>query len=185
MRTVEVDDHVFEWLRSHAEPFVDRTPNDVLRRVLGLIDEEPGRSKTRKAKRQTATAGGATEAFVQRVLESEFGGGFRLRSPYRTMYETDQRLIYFQNFNKAGTSNLWYRLKATALETLGTDRRAAYVVFTNPAERFAYLIPVDDLEKRAAHVGWNRDDLEVNIDPATNRWRELEWDLSTYLRRFE
>jgi hypothetical protein len=35
VRTIEIDDEVFERLKDEAEPFVD-TPNSVLRRLLGL-----------------------------------------------------------------------------------------------------------------------------------------------------
>jgi predicted CopG family antitoxin len=35
MPTIRVDEDVFEWLKSQAEPFVD-TPNSVIRRVAGL-----------------------------------------------------------------------------------------------------------------------------------------------------
>jgi hypothetical protein len=34
MRNIEVDEEVYEHLKEMAEPFVDSTPNDVLRRVL-------------------------------------------------------------------------------------------------------------------------------------------------------
>lgn len=37
MPTIRVDEDVFEWLKSQAEPFVD-TPNSVIRRVAGLDD---------------------------------------------------------------------------------------------------------------------------------------------------
>jgi hypothetical protein len=33
-KTIEVDDEVYEFLRVHAIPFEDKTPNDVLRRLL-------------------------------------------------------------------------------------------------------------------------------------------------------
>ena len=33
---IEVDAEVFDYLKAHAEPFVDTTPNAVLRRLLGL-----------------------------------------------------------------------------------------------------------------------------------------------------
>ncbi|MFV2196695.1 hypothetical protein [Nocardiopsis sp. LOL_012] len=41
MRSIRIDDEVFEKLQGLAEPFVD-TPNSTLRRLLNL-DEEPGR----------------------------------------------------------------------------------------------------------------------------------------------
>lgn len=37
---IELDDDVFDYLKSHAEPFVD-TPNTVLRRLLGLGQSAP------------------------------------------------------------------------------------------------------------------------------------------------
>jgi hypothetical protein len=186
MHTIEVDDEVLDHLKHRAEPFVDHSPNDVLRRVLGLDSEEVPdvATATRRTRARRASEVGRKEAFIQEVLKEEFGDGFRARSPYRTMYQNGERLVYFQNFDKAGSTNLWYRLREGPLETLTGDQRDAYVVFTNPAERFAYLIPVPDLEKRASRAGWDREDLEVNIDPAENRWRELDWDLSQYLRRY-
>ena len=33
---IEIDEDVFDYLKSKAEPFVDTTPNSVLRRVLGI-----------------------------------------------------------------------------------------------------------------------------------------------------
>ena len=186
MHAIEVDDEVFNHLKDRAEPFVDRSPNDVLRRLLGLDSEEVPdvTPATRRIRARSASLAGRKERFIQEVLKEEFGDGFRVRSPYRTMYQNGQRIVYFQNFDKAGSSNLWYRLRESALDTLTGDRRDAYVAFTNPAERFAYLIPVPELEKRASRAGWDREDLEVNIDPAANRWRELDWDLSQYLRRY-
>lgn len=191
MNTIEIDDDVLAKLKSQAEPFVDRTPNDVLRRILGLEEQGSRRdwvAGTRKpgsrGESRRRPASGGTEAFIRTVLEREFGGRFGVRSPYRTMYQDADRIVYFQNFNRAGTSNLWYRLKGTALETLTEDGRDAFVTFTNPAERFAYVIPIRALEERVKKVGWDREDLEVNIDPATDRWRELDWDLSGYVRRY-
>ncbi len=42
--SIEVDDKVFEYLKSRAVPFVDMTPNDVLRREL--LGNKPGRVVT-------------------------------------------------------------------------------------------------------------------------------------------
>jgi hypothetical protein len=39
-KQIEVDEEVFALLESEARPFVDRTPNDVLRRLL--LGERPG-----------------------------------------------------------------------------------------------------------------------------------------------
>ena len=46
MPTIRVDEEVYEWLKSHAEPFVD-TPNTVIRRIAGLDDSlQQRRSQT-------------------------------------------------------------------------------------------------------------------------------------------
>lgn len=36
MRTIEVDEEVYQYLQKNAEPFIDTTPNSVLRRYLPL-----------------------------------------------------------------------------------------------------------------------------------------------------
>lgn len=43
MRTIEIDEKIWEILQKHAKPFVD-TPNDVLRRLL-IIDKPPQKIK--------------------------------------------------------------------------------------------------------------------------------------------
>jgi hypothetical protein len=48
MPTIRVDDEVYEWLKSQAEPFVD-TPNSVLRRHAGLDRAEQVRRRSRSA----------------------------------------------------------------------------------------------------------------------------------------
>ncbi|MEX2375371.1 MAG: hypothetical protein WD942_07260 [Dehalococcoidia bacterium] len=181
MQKIDVDREVLDFLKAHAEPFVD-TPNDVLRRLLKISDV---RARETGSTYMPAGPGEVdTSAFIDFLLAKEFGGGFHVRSPYRTMYEDDTRIVYFQNFNKAGTANLWYRVKGTALDTLRDAGKEAFIAFTNPAERLAYIVPLMDLEKRLTKARWSREDLEVNIDPAADRWRELDWDLSKHLRRY-
>lgn len=46
MRDIQVDDEVFEALRRRAEPFVDRDPNDVLRRLLLSGQETSGEGRS-------------------------------------------------------------------------------------------------------------------------------------------
>jgi hypothetical protein len=36
MATIEIDEEVYDEIRAHAEPFVDLSPNSVLRRLLGI-----------------------------------------------------------------------------------------------------------------------------------------------------
>lgn len=187
MVSINVDSEVFGILKSQAEPFVD-TPNDVLRRILGLSAGENGRTRQEHIGREErsepkSNARTSTETFLRQVLESVFGGRFHVRSPYRTMFESPEAVVYFQNFNSPGTSNLWYRLRKTALENLLASKQKALVAFSNPAERMVYIIPVEEIGRRAAKAGWDRTDLEVNIDPVNHRWRELDWDLTRYLKR--
>jgi len=124
------------------------------------------------------------DAFVAHVLEHEFGERFKVRSPYQMMFESDLRLVYFQNFNKAGTSNLWFRLNPKPMQALRSSRKPSFVIFTNPADRYAFVLPLTDLDARVHKHGWTRPELEVNIDPATLRWREFDWDLSPYRKQY-
>jgi len=39
-KSIDIDDEVFEALEQHAQPFVDTTPNKVLRRLLGIGEFE-------------------------------------------------------------------------------------------------------------------------------------------------
>lgn len=181
MVTIEIDREVLDVLKSRAEPFVD-TPNDVLRRVFGLDAVRAERTRPPK-RRSSSSPAASTEAFIKHILDAEFSGEFRIRSPYRTMYESQRQIVYFQNFNSSGTANLWYRLKGSALDLLVSSSKEAYVVFTNPAEGISYAVPAAEIKRRADRKKWDRADLEVNIDPATGRWRELDWDLTDYLRR--
>ena len=185
MRRIEVDGEVFEELKKRAEPFVDTSPNDVLRKILGLRSKDLPKRRGRGGS-ETRPGGlfRSTDHFVRHVIQEEFGGGFHRRPPYRMMYQNATDIVYFQNFNKPGSDKLWYRIKRRPLGELQADHRGAHIVFTNPAEAIAYLVPVPDILDGMKKAGWDRDDLEVNIDPATSRWRQLDWDLSRYLRRY-
>ena len=127
---------------------------------------------------------GSSEAFVRRVMTQEFGPEFAARSPYRMMFETDDSLVYFQNFNKP-SPRLWYRVTERPWKLLCTSEKRAWVCLTNPAESYAYLIPVHAIRERATEFGWTRDYLEINVDVAMSRWIELDWRINLYLRRYE
>ena len=183
MIKIEVDREVFEFLQRNAQPLVD-TPNDVLRRCLLRKEIAAGNGEKALAKEARMIRFGtappiSAEAFVQELLRSLFGSGFRRRSPYRMMFESNDALVYFQNFNKR-SDHLWYRVTANPWQELLTSQKKAWVVFTNPAEGFAFAIPVADIIERSRGRGWTRDYLEVNIDPGTCRWSELDWDLTSY-----
>jgi hypothetical protein len=94
-------------------------------------------------------------------------------------------VLYFLNFNKPGATNLWYKVNSTALHALLAADKPAYVVFTNPAERLAWIIPIEDLAdayKRFGSRGLTSGDLDVNIDVERDRIRELDWSLEAYRR---
>jgi hypothetical protein len=204
--TIEVDSQVMDLLSRHAKPFVD-TPNSVLRRLLGLGGEVTGVAPTPVPVPATTTPSRAPEPtrstvsrtvgrhtsdpdkgdrheFISRILAAEFGGRFRVRSPYQMMFESDEQLVYFQNFNATGSHNLWFRLNDRPLGILRDTRKRAFVCLTNPAEGFAFLLPIDDVLDHARRTNWTRSEIEVNIDPATSKWREFEWDLSRYRKSY-
>ena len=182
MVSIQIDEEVFNYLKSLAEPFVD-TPNTVLRRIL--FPAQKSASQTSSTLTSTASVSSAgtessSEEFVNSYLRNRYGEQFRTRAPFRTMFESEKHLIYFQNFNKAGTNNLWYRLSESSLNTLRTTSKAAFVCLTNPAEDLILEIPVKDIDDQVAKKKWNKDFLEVNIDPTNLRWRELDWNLEQY-----
>ena len=177
MNRIEVDDDVFQYLQDNANAFVD-SPNDVLRRLL-LDSENSTPSQQRSAKQVKGQASKNVDAFVIELLAQEFKSQTTRRGRYRLMFETANNVIYVQNFNKV-SDHLWYRITNKPWKELREVAKDAFICFTNPPERFAYVIPVKDIEARVATVGYGRDFLEVNIDPVSSRWVELEWIVSKY-----
>lgn len=109
----------------------------------------------------------------------------RDRGAFRTMFESDQRLLYFLNFNKPGATNLWYKVPSTALRALIEATKPAHIVFTNPAERVAWIVPVADLRTRYEDVTGARlgdADVDLNVDVRGDRLRELEWSIEDHRR---
>lgn len=200
--SIQVDRDVFAFLQTHATPLID-TPNDVLRRLLlGTVarprPEDALISPTTIAAPvsteaflvpslappvpQSVAGAISAEAFVVSMIRQEFGTGFRRRPPYRMMYDSDEALVYFQNFNKE-SDHLWYRVTENAWRDLRSSRKAAWLCLSNPAEQFAYVIPMSAVLQRVERAGWKRSYLEINIDPATSRWTELDWRLEEFLKR--
>ncbi len=186
--SIDVDQEVFEHLQGRATPFVD-SPNDVLRRLLLTpLPEVPEASRTRQratsAERRAARHGGPVpaDAFVSRVIHQELGEGFKRRPPFRMMFESKDALAYFQNFNKE-TDHLWYRVTQNPWRELTSARKKAWLCLSNPAEGYCYVIPVSEIQAQVQRARWSRPYLEVNIDPATSRWTELDWRLDQYLVR--
>lgn len=180
MVKIDVDSEVFGFLQEHARPFMD-TPNDVLRRLL-LARESKFKRRFASAynPEQPLTLGSSSaEAYVRAFLTSHFGSGFERRSPYRMMFESQDSLVYFQNFNKE-SDHLWYRVNEKPWKELRASRKEAWIVLTNPAGRFGFALPVADLKDRIQRANWSRNYLEINIDPSTSRWSELDWNLTKY-----
>ena len=68
MHTIEVDDDVFAFLRSRAEPFTD-SPNSVLRRTLGIAAATvPGR-RPQYPRLQVVASGLGLPVALQHILE--------------------------------------------------------------------------------------------------------------------
>jgi hypothetical protein len=193
MITIAVDTEVFRYLQSKANAFVDR-PNDVLRRLLlgDFPDRDPGldtalnvpvpnpevsKVKTERSEMQKPAD---VKAFVHALLKQEFGPQhFRTKDNYRLMFINGDALIYVQNFDKRA-DHLWYRVNAKPWLDLQEFSKAAWVCFTNPPTKIAYKIPVKAIIDRARASGWERDYLEVNIDPNVSRWIELDWKIENY-----
>lgn len=183
MITIEVDEEVYSKLKTQAEPFVD-TPNMVLRRLLfpelqlAVQASTTSHSTCESSPKSSAIS---SEVFAASFLANRYREKFRMKTPYRTMFESENHLVYFRNFNKAGTTNLWYRLSEGSLDALRTTEKIAIVCFTNPAEGTVFEIPMKDIDLQAAKAKWGKEFFEVNIDPASLRWRELDWSIEKYL----
>lgn len=190
MPTIKIDNEVFAFLQEKAVPLID-DPNRVLRRLLLPPSELPPNERTSRGAATVREPGATrsaeqvrdTDSFVSQVLEAHFGGSFRKRGPYRYLFESPSRLVYFQNFNQSGSDALWYRLRSSALEMLRDSTKESTVCLTNPSDNLFYALPMEEVDRKAQAAGWDRDDLEVNIDHVNRRWRELDWDISKYLHR--
>jgi hypothetical protein len=179
MIKIDVDLEVFGFLQKHARPFVD-APNDVLRRLLlKRSSEELMVLELPEVRPRPASRPISVNVFVSEFLVSQFGSGFAKRRPYRMMFESQDAIVYFQNFNKE-SDHLWYRINDKPWMELSTSPKASWVVLTNPVERFGFVLPVDDLKEQIQRANWSRPDLEINIDPSTSRWSELDWNLAKY-----
>jgi hypothetical protein len=181
MVNIEIDEEVFNYLKSLAEPFVD-TPNTVIRRLIFHKDKPLDTPKViKRTANSSYSVEASSEAFITTFLRERYGEDFRVKSPFRTMFESEKHLIYFQNFNKIGTTNLWYRLSESSLKSLRKTTKTAMICFTNPSENLIIEVPLKELDIQLARSTWKKEFLEVNIDPADLRWRELDWNLRKYL----
>ncbi len=186
MTKIDVDQEVFEFLQKNAIPFVD-TPNTVLRRLLKIGKSDS--AKTTKGTRSAMTTKNKTTSsidtndFVKIILDKELPEGYQRKSPYRFMFESNTRLIYFQNFNQP-SATLWYRITNKPLKVLRESEKKCFICLTNPAEGIAYQIPLEDIESKLVSSNWNRDYLEINIDHVSHKWKELDWNIKQYLKSY-
>jgi hypothetical protein len=142
---------------------------------------------------RTAPGGLSPRRMGKRLVSQEFAGEYfdraaKTRGGFRTMFESTKRLVYFLNFNKPDSRNMLFRVTASAIEALTTAAKPAYVIFSNPARRIAWVIPVKDMLARYEEVFGEKfepQDLVLNIDIERNWLRELNWDISEYRREVE
>jgi hypothetical protein len=142
---------------------------------------------------RTAPGGLSPRRMGKRLVSQEFAGEYfdraaKTRGGFRTMFESTKRLVYFLNFNKPDSRNMLFRVTASAIEALTTAAKPAYVIFSNPARRIAWVIPVKDMLGRYEEVFGEKfepQDLVLNIDIERNWLRELNWDISEYRREVE
>jgi len=185
---IEIDSEVFEFLQKSAKPLID-TPNDVLRRLLFPQSSVQDRKESQPMAAPTPLVSSPTppaanvDAFVGELLKREIGSGFTRRGRYRLMFESADHLVYVQNFNKQ-SMHLWYRITEKPWRELQQSKKKALLCFTNPAERFAYIIPVTAVIERLRATNWSRPYLEVNVDPVASRWIELDWNIERYLKSY-
>ena len=181
MREIKVDDDVFKFLKKHAEPFND-TPNSVLRRLLlgekpFKEDNKPGRKDLEITRASQKSPGG----FIDWVLKNKFSEHFIICPHYRMMYESESQIIYFQNLNKGESKNLWFRLRSKPLQVMRSSGKKAYICLTIPADEYGYLLPLNEVDRHVSSANWTRSNLEVNIDPSDDMWKELKWKLDEYI----
>ena len=186
MTTIEIDDEVFEYLQNKAIPLVD-TSNAVLRRLL--FGENPSKGNNHSLSIEPnivpkTDQSKSTDQFIKTVLQSEFQESFKIKSPYRFMFESENYLVYFQNFNKP-SQNLWFRITEKPFKRLkDTKNKRSFISLTNPSGSIAYVMPMEDILKEIGVSGWARNYLEVNIDFKNSRWRELDWYIGKYMKKY-
>lgn len=181
MKKIEIDEEVFELLTKNAEPFID-TPNTVLRKLLGFENSNKGlKLQVNNNRKNRKDVKMKTNDFVDNFLKEEIPNEFFHRKDrFQYMFESNNKLIYFQNFNQSN-SNLWYRVTEKPWTILQTSNKESYLCLTNPEDEIAYLIPVEDIVNQIKKTGWARNYLEINIDYSFHRWREFKWNIKDYL----
>lgn len=181
-RSIEIDDDVFAFIQRKSKPLVE-SANDVLRRLLLKDLSSNKKRRSSKAKLQPVSDGPlvTSKMFVDSLLRHRFGSNFSLIGGFSYFFEGPNELVYFQNYNKSDAV-LWYRIDKRPRSLLNANT-TSWLVFTNPSERTAYILPMSKVEAAADNAGWSRDYFEVHIDTRNNHWTELGWDLTKYRRK--
>ncbi|MCB2200230.1 hypothetical protein KQI63_12535 [bacterium] len=182
MHRIDVDDEVFEFIKSNAEPFVDTDPNKVLRRLLLGASRKENAMKARPETNRGEKP--KTAVYVSKVLEKEFSGHFRVVGRRRLMLNNGRHVVYFQNFNSTVTP-YWYRLEKTAITQMQEKGLESWVVLTNPAENWYFMIPLKTIVSKVESHGYHKEDLEINLAFRLDRWfwTGLDWDITEYMNR--
>ncbi len=175
MNTIKIDDTVLEYLKSKADPFND-TPNSVLRRELGIDKFHNNRKEIRKKDNGTMQS----DEFVRKVILEHYGYKNRPQKVgrFRYLFNLNGKHVYFQNFNEP-TNNLWYRIRSNALDKL-RENVDSDIILTYPIEKLFYIISVKKLKEKLTKNNLSKEDIEVNIDPNQDYWRELNWKLERF-----
>ena len=178
--------------RPGGAPYAHDSSPDLMR-FESKIEPTPAGPYRYMRGESTAPGGLSPRRMGRRLVSQEFAGEHfdragKERGGFRTMFESTKRLVYFLNFNKPDSRNMLFRVTASAIEALTTAAKPAYVIFSNPARRIAWVIPVKDMLARYEEVFGEKfqpQDLVLNIDIEKNWLRELDWDISEYRREVE
>lgn len=203
MKRIEIDDDLFEMIKNAAEPFVDTSPNDVLRRLLSGAKAPTAKpaEKTTTGKRRgrppknagsTTTAKKTTRKAVAKkkrprnteyqnaILKSISAKSFEQPKSNQLLFLNDDAVVYMQNFNKSGTPNMLFRVNAKTFDNLRDAEKKNVFCLCNPTDKFRYELPFEEVDKRIRNAKLNDGYLLINIDVAKNTWRELSWDIAQY-----
>ena len=128
-------------------------------------------------KSEQTTSNIVREEFMAYFLKYRYNERFIPKPRYKTMFESEKHLIYFQNYSTPGANNWWYRLSESAFKTLIWSLKLTLICFSNPSENIVYEIPIKDLALQAKKinyaVNYARNDFEINIIPSDSRLRDL------------
>ena len=137
MPNIYVSDPVLEALREHAEPFVDKSPNDVLERLLGMAGSPTGKrpqsSTTRSSRRKRVSGNHLTRHDLAPVVVevlSSMGGECRVRDVLELvenrvedrLNDNDKEILSHNNFSRWESETRFARevlLKQGVLESGG------------------------------------------------------------------